>query len=65
VAELLGADWPGAAPTQDTRDELHLARRVTRLIADRIDAQLPPMLARVTDPPDAPRRWKGLTRLMR
>jgi len=65
VAELLGAEWPGAPPPENSRDELRLARRVTRLIADRIDAELPPMLARVTDPPDKPRRWRGLTRLMR
>jgi 1-acyl-sn-glycerol-3-phosphate acyltransferase len=65
MAKLLGAEWPGEPPKQDTREELHLARRVTRLIADRIDAELPAMLARVTDPPDTRRRWSGLTRLMR
>jgi hypothetical protein len=42
-----------------------MAKLITRRIADRIDAELPPMLARVTDPIDKPRRWKGLTRLMR
>jgi 1-acyl-sn-glycerol-3-phosphate acyltransferase len=65
MAELLGPEWTGEAPKQDSREELRLARRVTRLIGDRIDAELPAMLARVTDPPDTPRRWKGLTRLMR
>lgn len=65
VAELLGADWPGQPPAHDTRAEMEMAKRITRLIADRIDAKLPSMLGRVTDPPDAPRRWKGLTRLMR
>jgi len=65
VAELLGTEWSGQPPTPGTREELRLARRVARLIADRIDAELPTMLARVTDPSDKPRRWKGLTRLMR
>ena len=27
VAELLGADWPGQPPEQDTRAELEMARR--------------------------------------
>jgi 1-acyl-sn-glycerol-3-phosphate acyltransferase len=65
VAELLGPDWPGQPPPQDTRAELAMAKLIAQRIADRIDAELPPMLASVTDPPDKPRRWKGLTRLMR
>jgi 1-acyl-sn-glycerol-3-phosphate acyltransferase len=65
VAELLGSEWPGQPPAQDTRAELAMAKLVARRIADHIDAELPPMLARVTDPPDKPHRWKGLTRLMR
>jgi len=65
VPDLLGADWPGEPPAQDTRAEMALAKLIARRIADRIDAELPPMLAGVTDPPEKPRRWKGLTRLMR
>ena len=65
VAELLGADWPGQPPAQDTRPEMEMAKLITRRIADRIDAELAAMFERVTDPPDASRRWKGLTRLMR
>jgi hypothetical protein len=61
----MGTDWPGAPPAANTRAEMEMAKVITRRIADRIDAELPPMLARVTDPPNAPRRWKGLTRLMR
>ena len=65
VADLMGTDWPGAPPAANTRAEMEMAKVVTRRLADRIDAELPAMLARVTDPPDKPRRWKGLTRLMR
>jgi 1-acyl-sn-glycerol-3-phosphate acyltransferase len=65
VEELLGDEWPTEAPARRSRDELRLARRVTRLLAERIDAQLDGLIARSADPPDHPRRWRWLTRLMR
>lgn len=65
VEQLLGDEWPGALPTPNTRDELRLARRITQKIAERIDAELPQMLERVTDPVGHKRRWRWLTRLMR
>jgi 1-acyl-sn-glycerol-3-phosphate acyltransferase len=62
VAALLdGVDLPVA----DTRDELRAARTVVRTIAERIDAVLPELAARVADPPSRPRRWRWLTRLFR
>jgi 1-acyl-sn-glycerol-3-phosphate acyltransferase len=65
VEQLLGDEWPASLPAPDTRDELRLARRVTQRIAALLDAELPQMLASVTDPPSKPRRWRWLTRLMR
>lgn len=65
LAELLGDEWPGTPPPPNTREELRLARRVTRLLAERIDAQLDELVARSADAPHHPRQWCWLTRLMR
>jgi 1-acyl-sn-glycerol-3-phosphate acyltransferase len=65
VEELLGEEWPGAAPERDTRDELRLARRITQKIAELIDAELPSMFASIAEPVGAKHRWRWLTRLMR
>jgi 1-acyl-sn-glycerol-3-phosphate acyltransferase len=65
VRQLLGDEWPATPPKAGTRDELRLARRISRLLADRIDAQMDELISRSADPPDHPRRWRWLTRLMR
>jgi 1-acyl-sn-glycerol-3-phosphate acyltransferase len=62
VAELLGAP-PAAEP--GTRDELREARRLTRAMTERIDALVAESYPLTVDPPDHPRRWAWLTRLMR
>jgi 1-acyl-sn-glycerol-3-phosphate acyltransferase len=62
VAELLDGAGP---PAPDTRDELRAARTIVKALAARIDAELPPMIDRVADPPDKQRRWRWLTRLFR
>ena len=62
VAELLGGP-PSAAP--GTRDELREARRLTRAMAERIDAMVAEAYPGTVDPPERPRRWTWLDRLMR
>jgi len=62
VGELLGT---GTLPAAGSREELHAARSLVRALAARIDAELPPMLRGVADPPTKVRRWRWLTRLMR
>lgn len=62
VAELLGAP---AAAAPGTRDELREARRLTRAMSERIDRLVAEAYPGTVDPPDRPRRWTWLTRLMR
>jgi 1-acyl-sn-glycerol-3-phosphate acyltransferase len=62
VADLLGAP-PEAEP--GSRDELREARRLTRAMAARIDALVAEAYPDTVDPPDGPRRWSWLARLMR
>ncbi|HUG49216.1 MAG TPA: lysophospholipid acyltransferase family protein [Candidatus Limnocylindria bacterium] len=65
LAELLGEEWPPVPPPPGTRDELRLAHRITRRLAERIDPELPALLAWSEDPPHTPRRWRWLSRLLR
>jgi hypothetical protein len=62
VTALLG-EPPAAAP--GSRDELRLARRLTRAMSTVIDAALAADFPDTQDPPHRPRRWTWLTRLMR
>lgn len=62
VADLLGTP-SSAAP--GSRDEHREARRLTRAMAERIDTLVAEGHAGTIDPPDRPRRWIWLTRLMR
>jgi 1-acyl-sn-glycerol-3-phosphate acyltransferase len=62
AADLLG-EPPSAAP--GSRDQLREARRLTRAMAERIDALVADAYPGTMDPPDQPRRWAWLTRLMR
>jgi 1-acyl-sn-glycerol-3-phosphate acyltransferase len=65
VRELLGAEWDGSSPEPGTREELRLARRITELLGERIDAELRAIYAGTIDPPGRPRAWPWLTRLFR
>jgi 1-acyl-sn-glycerol-3-phosphate acyltransferase len=65
VADLVGNDWDGTVAEKGTRDELRLARRLTRRLAEIVDAQLAELRARVDDGQPAGRQWRWLTRLMR
>lgn len=62
IAELLGGE-PTAEP--GSRDELREARRLTRAMAERIDALVAEGHPGTVDAPGTPRRWTWLTRLMR
>jgi len=63
-AELLGAAWTGAPPA-GTRAELQVAHRLTDAIGARLAPEIEPLWRSVADPPDHPRRWTFLQRLLR
>ncbi len=65
MAELLGEEWDGRRPPSNSREELRLSRRITRGIAERIDTELADLVPHTIDPPEHPRRWTWLTRLLR
>jgi 1-acyl-sn-glycerol-3-phosphate acyltransferase len=65
VGELLGDEWDGAAPEAGTRQELRLAKRITELLRERIDAELGAIYPGTLDPPGKPREWPWLTRFFR
>ncbi len=58
--ELAGGDWPPMPPTEDTRDELRLARLVTDRLATTLQATVAELYPRTVDPPDRARRWRWL-----
>ena len=62
-ARLLGADWPagGILPEQGSRAELDLAHRLTERLADLLAPVVAEIYPRTVDPPDRPRRLRGLT----
>lgn len=64
AAGLLGSDWAGPAEP-GTRAELRQARALTAAIGDRIAAAVADDYPGTVDPPDLPRRWTWLTRLLR
>ncbi len=64
VRELLGDGWDGTVPDPGSRAEVDLAHEVT----ERLEALLGPEVAALypstVDPPERPRRLRGLTRLL-
>jgi len=62
--ELLGASWDGV-PEPGTRDELRAARELTAAISKRIADAVREAHPDTVDPPEAPRRWRWLTHLLR
>ncbi|MFN8619408.1 MAG: lysophospholipid acyltransferase family protein [Chloroflexota bacterium] len=65
VAELLGETGDAWRPEPGSRDELRVARRLTRAIAAHIDAAVAADFPGTVDAADRARRWTWLTRLMR
>lgn len=63
-AELLGATWR-STPPPDSREELRTAHALTKAIAAHLAEAVAEAYPATVDPPDSPRRWKWLTRLMR
>jgi 1-acyl-sn-glycerol-3-phosphate acyltransferase len=61
VADLLGSEWDGIAPPADSRAELDLARVVTERLASRFTPVVAELYRGTVDPPDRPRRLRGLT----
>jgi len=65
LRELLGDDWDGALPPPDSREELELARRGTKRLAEMIDPVVAVLHPQTVDPPERPRRLrKRLTWLL-
>ena len=62
--DLLTDHWRGV-PEPGTRDELRAARELTIAISERIATAVSERYVETLDPPDAPRRWRWLTRLLR
>ena len=62
--ELLGDTWKGR-PEPGTRDELRVARAMTKAITEQISAALVEDYPGTVDPPEMKRHWPWLTRLMR
>ena len=63
-SELL-RDHGNGVPEPGTHDELRAAGELTRAISERIAGAVSESHPETLDPPDAPRRWRWLTRLMR
>jgi 1-acyl-sn-glycerol-3-phosphate acyltransferase len=62
--ELLGADWRDVLPGEGSRAELDLAHRLTERLAEVLGPVVSELYACTVDPPDRPRRLKGLTWLL-
>ena len=62
--ELLGDAWPTMPPEEGSREELDLAHRLTDRLAALFAPIVPELHAGTVDPPDRPRRFKGLTWLL-
>lgn len=56
VAELLGPDWDGSLPAENSREELDLARRLSDALAARLGPVVEGLHPRTVDPPSHPRR---------
>jgi 1-acyl-sn-glycerol-3-phosphate acyltransferase len=65
VSELLGLSAEADRAAPGTREELRTASALTRAMADRIGTAIAADYPGTVDPPDHPRRWPWLTRLMR
>ncbi|MFI5199846.1 MAG: lysophospholipid acyltransferase family protein [Candidatus Limnocylindrales bacterium] len=63
AAELLGPDWPpgGILPLPGSRAELDLAHRLTDRLAELLGPAVAEIYPGTVDPPDRPRRLRGLT----
>ncbi len=58
VAGLLGPDWDGVRPTEGTRAELELARRLTAALESVLTPVVAEMHPQTVDPPERPRRLR-------
>ena len=58
IAGLLGPDWDGVRPAEDTREELELARRLSTALEAILGPLVLELYPRTVDPPDHPRRLK-------
>lgn len=59
--ELLAEGWDGVAPEPGSRQEMDLARRVTDRLADVLGPAVAAIYPGTVDPPERPRRLRGLT----
>lgn len=62
--DLLADAWPGTLPEEGSRDELALAHALTDRLATLFAPIIPELYAGTVDPPDRPRRFRGLTWLL-
>jgi hypothetical protein len=62
--DLLGESWDGRVPLPGTRDELELARRLTERLETLLGPEVEALYPATVDPPDRPRRFRGLTWLL-
>lgn len=61
---LLAEAWPGTMPAEGSRDELALAHALTDRFTALFGPIVPELYAGTVDPPDRPRRFRGLTWLL-
>ena len=61
---LLGEAWPAPLPEEGSREELSLAHTLTDRFATLFGPVIPELWAGTVDPPERPRRFKGLTWLL-
>ncbi|HSO28271.1 MAG TPA: lysophospholipid acyltransferase family protein [Candidatus Sulfomarinibacteraceae bacterium] len=62
--DLLGDAWDGALPEPGSRLELDLARRLTERFAEVLGPAVAAIFPGTVDPPERPRRLRGLTWLL-
>lgn len=58
VADLLRPAWDGSRPTEGSRSELELARRLSDALATRLGPVVESLHPATVDPPDRPRRLR-------
>jgi Acyltransferase len=58
VADLLGPEWDGVIPSEGTREELELAKRLSAALAARLGPVVEELQPATVDPPDRPRRLR-------
>lgn len=61
---LLGDAWPATRPEEGSREELALAHALTDRLTALFSPIVPGLYAGTVDPPDRPRRLRGLTWLL-